>query len=56
MKRKFPALVQLDADEVDRVNRIRVAQWYQISPREVDEMSVEDYETTMEIMWADAQK
>jgi hypothetical protein len=56
MKRKFPKQVMLDPDEVERVNRVRIARWMGIPPALVDEMSAQDVEDILEIMWADEMK
>lgn len=56
MARKFPKQVVLDADEVTRLNRIRVAKWLGVTPSAVDEMPAEDVEDIFQVMWADNEK
>ena len=56
MRRLFPSQVTLDADEVLRINRIRVAQIYGIPPAMVDAMPVSDVDDTLNVMWADARE
>lgn len=56
MRRKYPKQVILEPDEVYRVNRIRIAQFYGIKPQEVDEMPACDVDDTLEVLWADEQK
>lgn len=56
MRRKFPSQVFLEPNEIYRVNRIRIAQFYGIKPQSVDEMPASDVEDTLEVMWADNQK
>jgi hypothetical protein len=53
MRRRFPSQVMLDAEEVYRINRIRIAHYYGIPPAEVDRMPITDVEDTLQIMWAD---
>lgn len=48
--------MRLDADEVERATRVRIAQWYGIPPAAVDAMSVQDVDDTIQVMWADGQK
>ena len=55
MARKFPKQVLLDADEIERVNRVRVAKWLGVTPAEVDAMPQADYDDVSSVMWADAQ-
>jgi hypothetical protein len=56
MRRKFPSQVLFDADEVQRINRVRVAKWLGVTPGTVDTMPAADVEDVMQIMWADEQK
>lgn len=56
MNRKFPKTVVLDADEVHRANRVRLARYYGKFPHEVDAMPESDFDDTMQVLWADAQK
>ena len=56
MYRLFPKQVQFDADEVYRLNRVRIAKWLHITPGEVDAMPASDVEDVMQIMWADEQE
>lgn len=55
-RQKFPDQVFLDPDEAYRVNRVRIARYYGITPAAVDAMSEQDVQDTMEIMWAESQK
>jgi hypothetical protein len=55
MARKFPSQVRLDADEVYRINRIRVARYLHITPADVDEMAQSDYADVCETLWFEAQ-
>jgi hypothetical protein len=55
MARKFPSQVRLDADEVYRINRIRVARYLHITPADVDAMPQSDYVDVCETMWAEGQ-
>jgi len=56
MYRSFPKQVTLDADEVERITRIRLAQWLHVTPGQVDQMPAGDVEDVLQIMWADEQK
>lgn len=56
MGRKFPKQVLFDADEVYRINRVRMAKWLGVTPGQVDSMPAGDVEDVMQIMWADEQK
>lgn len=55
MRRKFPSQVTLDPDEVERINRVRVAHYLSKFPAEVDEMPIWDLNDILQIMWADEQ-
>ena len=55
MARKFPSQVQLDAGEVYRINRIRVARYLHITPAEVDAMPQSDFADVCEYFWAESQ-
>jgi len=46
----------LDEDEVWRVNRVRIARYYGITPAEVDAMAYPDLLDTMQVMWAEDQE
>lgn len=54
MKAKFPAQVELEADEIYRANRVHIAKFYGITPSEVDMMPQSDVDDTLEVMDADA--
>jgi len=56
MSRRHPTQVLFDADEVRRVNRVRIAKYYGVTPGQVDAMAATDVDDTLEIMWAEAQK
>lgn len=56
MGRKFPKQVRFDADEVYRINRVRIAKWLGVTPGMIDQMPAADVEDVMQIMWADEQK
>lgn len=56
MHRKFPKQVIPDADEIDRVNRITIAEMYGIPPAAVDEMPEQDYQDTLDYLWAKEKK
>lgn len=55
MATKFPSQVTLDADEVYRVNRIRIAEHFHKFPHEVDALPQSDVDDILELMWCDAQ-
>lgn len=55
MARLFPKQVTLDADEVQRINRIRIAKWLHITPGAVDAMPASDVDDVIQVMWADEQ-
>jgi hypothetical protein len=55
MARKFPSQVRLDADEVYRINRIRVARYLHITPAAVDAMPQSHYADVCEYLWAERQ-
>jgi hypothetical protein len=48
-----PASVTFDADEVDKIMRIRMARWLGIAPGEWDDMSIEDQGYAIEIARAE---
>jgi hypothetical protein len=56
MHRKFPKQIVFNAEEAQRINRIRIAQWLHVTPSAVDAMPLADVEDVMEVMWADKQK
>lgn len=56
MHRKFPAQITLEADEIERITRVRLAKYYGKFPHEVDEMPPRDREDTLQVLWADDQK
>jgi hypothetical protein len=53
MATKFPEQVQLEPDEVFRINRIRIAEKFHKWPHEVDCLSAAEVEDILELMWAD---
>lgn len=55
MSIKFPQQVTLDADEVYRINRIRIAEKFHKWPHEVDALPAEEASDILELMWADDQ-
>lgn len=56
MKRKFPAQVTLEADEVYRSNRVKIARYYGVIPTMVDTMPQSDIDDTLNVIWAENQK
>lgn len=56
MRRKFPDQVLLDAQEVQRANRLYVAKWLGISPLDVDRLPQSDVDDALELMWLESQK
>jgi hypothetical protein len=56
MHGKYPKLVIPDADEVYRANRVAIAEFYGITPAQVDDMPHSDVQDTLEFMWARVQK
>lgn len=48
--------MQLEEDEVWRVNRVRIAKYYGITPAQVDAMPYGDLLDTMQVMWAEEQE
>lgn len=49
----MPTKVQLEAHEVEAVNRVRIAQYLGKFPHEVDEMPYQDYLDILAVMRAD---
>jgi hypothetical protein len=55
-QRLFPTQVTLDPDEVERVNRVRLALLLHKTPAEIDALPEADYNDLMQVIWADSQK
>lgn len=56
MKRKFPQQTILDPDEVYRIQRLQIAEFYGIPPAQVDAMPASDVDDTLAYLWAMNQK
>lgn len=50
---RYPGQTEMTALDVYRINRIKIAKYFGITPGAVDDMSEQDYLDTLEVMWAE---